>query len=1266
MTLKATKSIIQPSVRVLLLTMDTHLNSTVKRTIETLKRVAPFISLKIYSATEYTNDERILEKCRTDIAQADIIFVGMLFLENQFLPIIDDLKARRDQCDALVCVVSAAEVVKLTKIGKFDMSKPASGPMAFIKKLKGDTTKKNASSGERQMKMLRRVPKLLRFIPGTAQDLRAYFLCMQYWLGGSEDNMLNLTLYLVSRYGVGNQAQNRESFSKLSFEAPFEYPDVGVYHPRMKPRIAAKSSALPNVVNAQNKRGQVGVLMLRSYLLANNTEHYDAVIAALEVQGLKVIPAFAAGLDARSAINEFFIKDGVPVVDAVVSLTGFSLVGGPAYNDAHAAEEILSTLDVPYIAAHPVEFQTLDQWGQSQRGLLPVESTIMIAIPELDGAVLPMVFGGRPGPEGVTCQGCHKGCTFTKSQVEQDMFTCTERTAMLSQRIAKLVDLRKTKREEKRLSIVLFNFPPNAGNIGTAAYLAVFESVYQTMLKLKAEGYHIEMPASVDALREDILNGNAKKYGADANVQALIPTQDHIRREMHLREIEAQWGPAPGKQLNNGANIFVLGKQYGNVLIAIQPSFGYEGDPMRLLFEKGFAPTHAFSAFYRYLREDFKSTALLHFGTHGALEFMPGKQNGLTAQCWPDRLILDMPNFYLYAANNPSEGAIAKRRSGATLLSYLTPPMTESGLYTGLLDLKSSLERYRALDTEPTLEKKELALMIQAQAADIDLCAANPSWIEAEEHNPTLDDFLSADKHIQALMVQILELEYSLIPNGLHVLGQIPSESEKTEFLKIMAEASFEKSLPQQAIQAISERQSLANVISLAQLPNDENTRTKVEKLLESSALLNQNSELDGIVKALDAKYIRPAPGGDIIHKPEILPTGRNLHGFDPFRIPSPFAMKDGAIQAEKILTRYCEDGEPLPESIAMVLWGSDNLKTEGAQIAQVLRMYGAKPRFDSFGRLVGASLIPLEELARPRIDVVISLSGIFRDLMPLQIKLLAEAAYLAASADEPIEQNFVKKHALQYMKDHQCDLQTAALRVFGNADSAYGANVNNLIESGAWTDESELGDTYSQRKGFAFGMDGSAVKNTSILKSALADVQLTYQNLDSVELGVTTIDNYFDTLGGITKAVQQANGGVLKPVFIGDQTKGEGRVRSLSDQVALETRTRILNPKWYEGMLKHGFEGVRQIEVHLTNTMGWSATTGQVQPWVYKQITETFVLNTELRQRLAELNPTASMRLANRLLEASQRNYWTPDDEMLEKLKLATEELEDRLEGVY
>ena len=326
----------------------------------------------------------------------------------------------------------------------------------------------------------------------------------------------------------------------------------------------------------------------------------------------------------------------------------------------------------------------------------------------------------------------------------------------------------------------------------------------------------------------------------------------------------------------------------------------------------------------------------------------------------------------------------------------------------------------------------------------------------------------------------------------------------------------------------------------------------------------------------------------------------------------------------------------------------------------------GALPRFDSYGRIAGATLIPLEELGRPRIDVVITLSGIFRDLMPLQIKLLAESAFMAASADEPSEQNFIRKHALAYQLEHGCTMEIAAMRVYGNDEGAYGANVNNLVESSRWGDEGELAETYSRRKGFAYGRNGKPVRQPALLQSVLADVDLTYQNLDSVELGVTTVDNYFDTLGGITGAVKRAKGGKTPPVYIGDQTTGGGAVRSLTEQVSLETRTRMLNPKWFEGMLKSGYEGVRQIEVHLTNTMGWSATTGQVQPWVYKQLSETFMLDPEMRKRLAELNPTASARVANRLIEASDRNYWQPDDATLAALRLAGEELEDRLEGVF
>jgi magnesium chelatase subunit H len=981
------------------------------------------------------------------------------------------------------------------------------------------------------------------------------------------------------------------------------------------------------------------------------------VIAALEARGLRVVPAFASGLDSRPAIDAFFMKNGQVSVDAVVSLSGFSLVGGPAYNDAKAAEEVLAKLDVPYVAAHPVEFQTLDQWGASDRGLLPVESTIMVAIPELDGSTGPIVFGGRPGAAGVTCTGCHHACTFGDSNNAQDMHSCPERAIMLAARVSKLVALKRSQRQDRKVAIVLFNFPPNAGNIGSAAYLSVFESLWHTLSAMRVQGYQVELPASVDDLRDALLQGNASQHGADANVHALISADEHVKRERWLKEIEAQWGPAPGRQLSNGSAIFVLGKQFGNVLISVQPSFGYEGDPMRLLFEKGLAPTHAFSAFYRYLREDFKAHAVLHFGTHGALEFMPGKQSGMGGTCWPDRLIDDLPNVYLYASNNPSEGAIAKRRSGATLISYLTPPIAQAGLYKGLNDLKSSLQRWRGLERGNS-ERAALAVIIQAQAAELDLVPAEPVWGTA------MGEVL--DQQMVRLAKEMLELEYTLIPHGLHVTGRAPSPAQRVDMLLAMAEANHGVNLERMAVEALVQGQTPERALSAAGLPSNHASLSVLRELVEPQALLAVDAEVPALLRALDACYIRPAPGGDILRTPAVLPTGRNIHGFDPFRIPSAMAVRDGKAQAELLIDRYCADGNPLPESIAMVLWGSDNLKNEGAPIAQALALMGALPRFDSYGRIAGASLIPLAELGRPRIDVVITLSGIFRDLMPLQIKLLAEAAFLAASADEPLEMNWIRKHSLTYQQEHGCTLEIASLRVYGNAEGAYGSNVNNLVESSRWTDDGELAETYKRRKGFAYGRTGRAVQQTALLQTALADVQLTYQNLDSVELGVTTVDNYFDTLGGITQAVKVAKGGKTPPVYIGDQTKGNAAVRSLQEQVSIETRTRMLNPKWYEGMLEHGYEGVRQIEVHVTNTMGWSATTGQVQPWVYKQLSETFMLDPEMRERLAKLNPTASARVAHRLLEASERNYWQPDQETLQALRQASEELEDRLEGVY
>ncbi|HBG99184.1 MAG TPA: magnesium chelatase subunit H [Rhodobacteraceae bacterium] len=1176
-----------PGYRVAIVTLDSHAAGPAARATEDLAGDFPGLTVTVHAAAEWGENPQALETARDAVRHADIVIANLLFLEEHVQAILPDLKARRDACDAMVGVIADPQIVHLTRMGGLDMSKPASGAMKLLKKLKPNT--KRSNSAEASMKILRRLPQILRFLPGKAQDLRAYFLTMQYWLGGSDDNVAAMIRFLVGRYAPDPEWRKAEA------PAPIVYPDVALYHPDLPGhKIVTEVKDLPG---PKKPVATVGILMLRSYVLASDCAHYDATIRALEARGIKVIPAFAGGLDGRPAIDAFFRDRAGPKIDALISLTGFSLVGGPAYNDSDAAVTVLRGLDVPYIAAHPLEFQTLGQWAASSGGLGPVETTMLIALPEIDGATCPTVFGGRHGPEG--CAGCNRECACAAAN--KQMAPCLERIDTLAARAERLARLHRAKNAEKTVGIILFGFPPNAGAVGTAAYLSVFESLFNTLNRMKADGYDVEVPDSVEALRVAVLEGNAKQYGQEANVAAHVTADEIVAGTPWLKEIEKVWGPAPGRIRSDGRGVFILGAQFGKVFVGVQPTFGYEGDPMRLLFEHGFAPTHAFSAFYLWLKNTLKADALLHFGMHGALEFMPGKQAGMGPNDWPDRLIGDMPNVYLYASNNPSEATLAKRRSGAVTVTHLTPPLASSGLYKGLAELKDSLKRWR--ETAPGApERADLEELIAVQAEAVDMAGTPPD----------------------ALWLKLLETEDALIPDGLHVVGRPMSDAEREEHLNVMADQSPE-------------------------------VRERV------STLLQQEHELPALMRALSGRYIEPVPGGDLIRSPDVLPTGRNIHAFDPFRMPTAFALAEGAKQADLLLSTH----EALPQTVALVLWGSDNIKSDGGPIGQALALMGAKPRFDAFGRLSGADLIPLAELGRPRIDVIMTLSGIFRDLLPLQTRLLAEAAYKAATADEPAEQNFLRAHALKYAEEMGVDMETASLRVFSNAEGAYGANVNQLVDSSAFGAEDDLADAYEARKSFAYGVNGKPVRQAALLKKALGDVDLAYQNLESVELGVTTVDHYFDTLGGIARAVKRARGGEEARVYISDTTRGAGKVRTLKDQVALETRSRSLNPKWFEGQLKHGHEGVRQIEAQITNTMGWSATTGAVDPWVYQRISETFVLDAEMRARLAKLNPAASARMANRLLEAHDRNYWQPDQATLEALQDAADEIEDRMEGI-
>ena len=512
-------------VRVSIVTLDGHLGSAAGRAFDSLADDQPGLNCTMHVAGEWAASPDALERCVDDIAKADIVIVCMLFMEDHIDAVLPALKARRETCDAMLCFMCAGEVMQLTRIGSFEMNSKQKGPLALLKKLRGGRSKKTTSSGARQIAMLRRLPRILKFIPGTAQDVRVYFLAMQYWLAGSEENIRNLIAMMVSRYARAGVS------AELDVAAPVEYPEVGTYHPRLTGRVSDSREA----VEALGQKGQpaVGILLMRSYILAGNTAHYDALIAAIEAQGMNAIPMYASGLDARPAVERFCQADGVGTIDALVSLTGFSLVGGPAYNDANAAAEMLAALDVPCFSAHATEFQSLEAWERSDSGLLPVETTMMVAIPELDGAVAPTLFGGR----SETGDG----------EAARELAPQPERIESLAARIGRLVRLRRAERADRKIGIVLFNFPPNGGSVGTAAYLSVFRSLFNTLQALADAGYTVELPADAGALRDAVLRGNASDYGSDANVHDRIALDDHIRREVWLDEIENEWGPGSGQ-----------------------------------------------------------------------------------------------------------------------------------------------------------------------------------------------------------------------------------------------------------------------------------------------------------------------------------------------------------------------------------------------------------------------------------------------------------------------------------------------------------------------------------------------------------------------------------------------------------------------------------------------------------------------------------------------------------------------------------------------
>jgi len=1149
------------------------------------------------------------------------------------------------------------------------------------------------------------------------------------YLVGSPENLESMLVMLGQDYVAPIKA-TMVGKKKMEAAEPVLLPDKAIWHP-VAPSIVFESNQkyfewynnefCPEAGIDPKTAPTIGLVLQKSHINTKDDTHYVSLISELESRGSRVVSIYSGGLDFSGPIEEYFYDaSGKPIVDTIINLTGFALVGGPASQDHAKASQVLKRLNKPYMCAVPLVFQSFEEWQSSELGLHPIQVALQVSLPEIDGAIEPIIFAGREGATGRSVP-------------------LADRVNLLADRSLKWAMLGKKPNKEKKIAVTIFSFPPDKGNIGTAAYLDVFGSINAVLGQLKKEGYDIgDAPKTKEAIMEAVLNDpEAKVSSPDLNVAYRMSPDEYYDLTPYAKDLEENWGPAPGNLNSDGKNLVIYGKQFGNVFIGVQPTFGYEGDPMRLLFAKSASPHHGFAAYYTYLEKIFKADAVLHFGTHGSLEFMPGKQVGMSGTCYPDRLIGSLPSAYLYAANNPSEATIAKRRSYSATVSYLTPPAENAGLYKGLKELKELIGSYQGL-RENEGRGPAIVNSIISTAFTCNLDKDIPTLPNLESYDASKDSVANRDDIVGKIYSQIMQIESRLLPCGLHTVGVPPTAEEAIATLVNIAQLDRPEDniegLPRVIAASIgrdvndvyrgNNRGILADVElndkiteaaraavrALVMQSTDSNGRVKeVKSVFDevgsffgkmlgqkkpwTQAIINAgfpkvneerlaplvsylefclkqivaNNELGGIMELLNGQFLMPAPGGDPIRNPDVLPTGRNMHALDPSSIPTTAAVEVAQDVVNKLMEKLkADNGGVYPETIAFTLWGTDNIKTYGESLAQVLALAGVRPVADSLGRVNKVELIPLEKLGRPRIDVVVSCSGVFRDLFINQMNLMDRGIKMAAEADEPDSMNFIRKHAKEQAKELGVSLRDASCRVFSNAAGSYSANVGLAIENGGWENEEQLQEQFLTRKGFAFNADkpGMMEQQADLFKAALKKVDVTFQNLDSSEISITDVSHYYDS--DPTKVVQGLRDDKKKPMsFMADTTTANAQVRSLAETVRLDARTKLLNPKFYEGMLSTGYEGVREIQKRLKNTMGWSATAGEVDNFVFEDANDTFINDPEMQKRLLNTNPNAFRDMVTTFLEANGRGYWETSEENIQRLQELYAEVEDRIEGI-
>ena len=1118
----------------------------------------------------------------------------------------------------------------------------------------------------------------------------------RYLTYGGKENYCNLWLWLRN-VAEGNGELWKE---------PVPQPWQGIFRPGQEGTI--QDIAIYKEQFLHGAKLVAGVLFPRDEWVWRDLRHQESLIRELEAQGLQVIPVFshwaknealgAPGVD--EAVRRFFFDaTGRCLVDVVINCFKFSLTVGRPVDPL-----FLQKLNVPILQGVTL-LQTEESWETSVTGLNPVELSCCVVLPEFDGVIHGAPLAAKnPAEDGA-------------SHFEP----IAERCKAMAARAAKWARLRQKKNSEKKIAIIFHNYPPRNFNIGTAEGLDSPASVQRLLERMEAAGYLVgELPANGAELLEAMLAQatNDGRFLTDKQKKTALGWVESKRVQEWAKQwppkvrthMKESWGEAPGEAFCYEEGLLVPGLRLGNVVVTVQPPRGFEGDPGKLYHSPDCAPTYHYLAFYRWLKEDFQADAVVHIGTHGSLEWLPGKGAGLSEACYPDLALADLPNVYPYLITVIGEGVQAKRRSAACLIGHLPPPMARAEAYEELEELEKMLEEYQhfltfqpeqaevaagrirekaataSLEKEvpPEADFSAYALKLHAYISDIKNMSIRTGLHilgQAPQQETLLGYLLALTRVEQAeqpslpkLLVNIRGYEYEallaasgvLTPDGLQTQGRILDEVEEAarRFIGILQAGNFNEAARRSAVASIGDCDALLR----------EQLAGLAEHICEVlvPALQATSQEMGHLLDALSGCYVEPGPAGSPTSgMTDVLPTGRNFYGVDPKLLPSPAAWELGCQLGDGVIARYIAEEGRYPENIGMIFWSGANMRSRGQCIAEFLYFLGVRPVWQKGSqRVIALEVIPLAELKRPRLDVTARISGMFRDAMPVVVQWMDEAVAMVAALEEDAEDNYVRKHVQQDAAQLAVNgaapsdaWRQASFRIFGCPPGAYGAGVGSVIEERNWESVDDLAKAYVRWGAHAYGAKAQGDFVPALFVQRLQTLDVTVKNEDNREVNMFNSDDFNSYHGGMIAAVRSLKGEAPRS-YCGDTSdRGQVKVRSLQEEVKRLFRGEMANPKFIEGMKHHGYKGAADLAGLVSRCLGWDATSAVMEDWMYQTLAEKYALDATMQEWMKEVNPWALERITEKLLEASQRQLWQTDEAMLQQLRRLQLDIEGDLE---